>query len=166
MESHIAAQGKEPRMISAKATAPDFTLPRDGGGTVSLSALRPGKVVLYFYPKDDTPGCTLEAQDFNARLADFTAAGTTVIGVSKDSVKSHDKFCKKHGLGIVLASDETGATSEDYGVWLEKSMYGKTYMGIERTTVLIDGTGTVAQVWNKVSVKGHADEVLAAAQAL
>jgi thioredoxin-dependent peroxiredoxin len=166
MESHIAAQGKEPRMISAGTTAPDFTLPRDGGGTVSLSALRPGKVVLYFYPKDDTPGCTLEAQDFNARLGDFTAAGTTVIGVSKDSVKSHDKFCKKHGLGIVLASDETGHVSEDYGVWLEKSMYGKTYMGIERTTVLIDGSGKVARVWNKVSVKGHADEVLVAAQAL
>ncbi|MFN3576938.1 MAG: peroxiredoxin [Tabrizicola sp.] len=153
-------------MISAGQTAPDFTLPRDGGGTVTLSALRPGKVVVYFYPKDDTPGCTLEAQDFNARSADFAAAGTTVIGVSKDSVKSHDKFCKKHGLSIILASDEAGHTCEDYGVWLEKSMYGKTYMGIERTTVLIDGTGKVARVWNKVSVKGHADEVLAAARAL
>ncbi len=153
-------------MISAGQTAPDFTLPRDGGGMVTLSALQPGKVVLYFYPKDDTPGCTLEAQDFNARRADFAATGTTVIGVSKDSVKSHDKFCKKHGLGIVLASDETGTTSEDYGVWLEKSMYGKTYMAIERTTVLIDGSGQVAKVWNKVSVKGHADEVLAAAKAL
>jgi thioredoxin-dependent peroxiredoxin len=153
-------------MITAGQTAPDFTLPRDGGSTVTLSALRPGKVVLYFYPKDDTPGCTLEAQDFNARMADFAAAGTTVIGMSKDSVKAHDKFCKKYELGIVLASDETGHTSEDYGVWLEKSMYGKTYMGIERTTVLIDGAGKVARVWNKVSVKGHADEVLAAAQAL
>jgi peroxiredoxin Q/BCP len=167
MQSHKAAQGKEPRMISEGQTAPDFTLPRDGGGTVTLSALRPGKVVLYFYPKDDTPGCTLEAQDFNARHADFAAAGTTVIGLSKDSVKSHDKFCKKHGLGgIVLASDEADHTAEDYGVWLEKSMYGKTYMGIERTTVLIDGSGKVARVWNKVSVKGHADEVLAAAKAL
>jgi thioredoxin-dependent peroxiredoxin len=153
-------------MISAGQTAPDFTLPRDGGATVTLSALRPGKVVLYFYPKDDTPGCTLEAQDFNARLADFTAAGTTVIGVSKDSVKSHDKFCKKHGLSIVLASDEGGQTCEDYGVWVEKSMYGKTYMGVERTTVLIDGSGKIARVWPKVSVKGHADEVLAAAKAL
>jgi peroxiredoxin Q/BCP len=153
-------------MISAGQTAPDFTLPRDGGATITLSALRPGKVVIYFYPKDDTPGCTLEAQDFNARLAEFTAAGATVIGISKDSVKSHDKFCKKHGLSIVLASDETGTTCEDYGVWLEKSMYGKTYMGIERTTVLIDGTGQVARVWNKVSVKGHADEVLAAVKAL
>lgn len=153
-------------MITAGATAPDFTLPRDGGSDITLSALRPGKVVLYFYPKDDTPGCTLEAQDFTARIADFTAAGTTVIGVSKDSVKAHDKFCKKHGLSIILASDEAGHTCEDYGVWVEKSMYGKTYMGVERTTFLIDGTGTVAQVWNKVSVKGHADEVLAAAKAL
>ena len=153
-------------MITAGATAPDFTLPRDGGTDVTLSAFRPGKVVLYFYPKDDTPGCTLEAQDFTARLAEFTAAGTTVIGVSKDSVKAHDKFCKKLGLGVILASDENGHTCEDYGVWVEKSMYGKTYMGVERTTVLIDGTGKVAQVWNKVSVKGHADEVLAAAKAL
>jgi peroxiredoxin Q/BCP len=153
-------------MISAGSTAPDFTLPRDGGGTVTLSGFRPGKVVLYFYPKDDTPGCTLEAQDFNTRMTEFAAAGTTVIGVSKDSVKSHDKFCKKHGLSIILASDEGGTTCEDYGVWVEKSMYGKTYMGIERTTVLIDGAGKVARVWPKVSVKGHADEVLAAAKAL
>jgi peroxiredoxin Q/BCP len=153
-------------MIAEGATAPDFTLPRDGGTEVTLSSFRPGKVVLYFYPKDDTPGCTLEAQDFTARLADFTAAGTTVIGVSKDSVKAHDKFCKKHGLGVILASDEAEHTCEDYGVWVEKSMYGKTYMGVERTTVLIDGAGKVARVWNKVSVKGHADEVLAAAKAL
>ncbi len=153
-------------MIAAGATAPDFTLPRDGGATVTLSAFRPGKVVLYFYPKDDTPGCTLEAQDFTARAADFAAAGTTVIGVSKDSVKAHDKFCKKHGLSVILASDETGHTCEDYGVWVEKSMYGKTYMGIERTTVLIDSAGRVARVWPKVSVKGHADEVLEAARAL
>jgi thioredoxin-dependent peroxiredoxin len=153
-------------MITAGTPAPDFTLPTNGGDTATLSSFRPGKVVLYFYPKDDTPGCTLEAQDFNARMADFAAAGTTVIGISKDSVKSHDKFCKKHGLGIMLVSDEGTTTSEDYGVWLEKSMYGKTYMGIERTTVLIDGNGIVAQAWNKVSVKGHADEVLAAARAL
>ena len=153
-------------MISPGTPAPDFTLPRDGGASLTLSALSPGKVVLYFYPKDDTPGCTLEAQDFTQRLADFTAAGCTVIGVSKDSVKAHDKFCTKYGLGIVLVSDEAGHTSEDYGVWLEKSMYGKTYMGIERTTVLIDGVGMVARVWNKVSVKGHADEVLAAVRAL
>ena len=153
-------------MITQGETAPDFTLPRDGGGSVTLSALRPGKVVLYFYPKDDTPGCTLEAQDFTARAADFATTGAKVIGISRDSIKSHDRFCKKHGLGITLVSDEAGHTCEDYGVWLEKSMYGKTYMGIERTTVLIDGTGKVARVWNKVSVKGHADEVLAAARAL
>ncbi|MBA3910525.1 MAG: peroxiredoxin [Rhodobacter sp.] len=153
-------------MISVGQTAPDFTLPREDGANLTLSALRPDKVVLYFYPKDDTPGCTLEAQDFNARLAEFTAAGATVVGISKDSVKSHDKFCKKFGLSIILASDETGRTCEDYGVWLEKSMYGKTSLGIQRTTVLIDGVGKVAQVWNKVTVKGHADEVLAAVKAL
>jgi len=153
-------------MLTTGSPAPDFTLPRDGEATVTLSALRPGKVVLYFYPKDDTPGCTLEAQDFNARLADFTAAGAVVIGISKDSVKSHDKFCKKHGLSIILASDEGGTTCEDYGAWVEKSMYGKTYMGIQRMTVLIDGAGNVARVWPKVSVKGHADEVLAAVKAL
>ena len=153
-------------MIAQGQTAPDFTLPRDSGGSISLSGLRPGKVVLYFYPKDDTPGCTLEGQDFTARIADFAAAGTQVIGVSKDSVASHEKFCRKQGIGIALVSDEAGHTCEDYGVWLEKSMYGKTYMGIERTTVLIDGAGKVARVWNKVSVKGHADEVLAAAKAL
>jgi peroxiredoxin Q/BCP len=153
-------------MITAGDTAPDFTLPRNGGADATLSAFRPGKVVLYFYPKDDTPGCTLEAQDFTARADAFAAANTTVIGISKDSVKAHDKFCAKHSLSVILASDEAGQTCEDYGVWLEKSMYGKTYMGIESTTVLIDGTGRVARVWNKVSVKGHADEVLAAAQAL
>ena len=107
--------------------------------------------MLFFYPKDDTPGCTLEAQDFTARLADFTAAGTTVIGVSKDSVKAHDKFCKKHGLSIILASDEGTTTCEDYGVWLEKSMYGKTYMGIERTTVLIDGAAWIVTARNRAA---------------
>ena len=153
-------------MITIAQTAPDFTLPRDGGEMVTLSALRPAKVVLYFYPKDDTSGCTLEAQEFTARLAEFTAAGCLVIGLSKDSVKSHEKFCKKYDLGIILVSDETGTTCEDYGVWKEKSMYGKTYMGIERTTVLIDGAGKIAQIWPKVSVKGHVEAVLAAVQAL
>jgi peroxiredoxin Q/BCP len=146
--------------------APDFTLPRDGGGSVTLSSLRPGKVVVYFYPKDDTSGCTIEATDFTANLAAFQAAGTTVIGISKDSVKSHDKFVAKHGLGVILASDEQGTTCEDWGVWAEKSMYGKKYMGIERATFLIDGAGKVARAWPKVSVKGHVDEVLAAAKAL
>jgi thioredoxin-dependent peroxiredoxin len=152
--------------IAEGQTAPDFTLPRDGGTDITLSGLQPGKVVLYFYPKDDTPGCTTEALDFTSRLADFNAADAQVIGISKDSVKAHDKFCKKHGLRIILASDEDGHTCEDYGVWVEKSMYGKTYMGVERTTFLIDGTGKVARVWPKVSVKGHADEVLAAVRAL
>lgn len=147
-------------------TAPDFTLPRDGGGQITLSALRPGKAVVYFYPKDDTPGCTLEAQDFTARLAEFTAAGCTVIGISKDSVAAHDKFCAKHGLGIILASDENGSTCEDYGVWVEKNMYGRTYMGIDRSTFLIDGAGQVVKVWRKVKTKGHAEAVLDAVRAL
>jgi peroxiredoxin Q/BCP len=131
-----------------------------------LSALRPSKVILYFYPKDDTSGCTLEAQDFTARAAEFAKAGARVIGISKDSVKAHEKFCKKHGLGVTLVSDEFGQTCEDFGVWREKSMYGKTYMGIERTTFVIDGAGLIARIWNKVSVKGHADEVLAMVQTL
>ncbi len=147
-------------------TAPDFTLPRDGGDSVSLSALRPGNVVLYFYPKDDTPGCTTEALEFTARAADFARAGATIIGISKDSLKAHDKFVKKHQLGIILASDENGSTCEDYGVWVEKSMYGKTYLGIERSTFLIDGAGKIVRDWRKVSVKGHVDEVLAATLAL
>lgn len=153
-------------MLAIGNPAPDFTLPRDGGGTVTLSLLRPAKVVVYFYPNDDTSGCTLEAQQFTARLADFTQAGATVIGISKDSEKSHGKFCKKYGLEIILASDEHSTTCEDYGVWVGKSMYGKTYMGIERSTFVIDGLGAVAQAWRKVSVKGHVDAVLAAVQAL
>lgn len=152
-------------MLAIGNPAPDFTLPRDGGEMITLSSLRPAKVVVYFYPKDDTSGCTLEAQEFTARLADFTDAGATVIGISKDSAKSHDKFCKKYGLGIILASDENNATCEDYGVWVEKSMYGKSYMGIERSTFVIDGHGAVAQAWRKVSVKGHVDAVLAAVKA-
>lgn len=153
-------------MITEGSIAPDFTLPRDGGGSVSLSALRPGKVVLYFYPKDNTPACTLEAQDFSALAKDFAMAGATVIGISKDSVKKHDNFCRKHDLRVILASDEQGQTCEDYGVWVEKSMYGRSYMGIERTTLLIDGAGRVARVWPKVKVAGHAEEVLAAVRAL
>lgn len=153
-------------MLTQGAPAPDFTLPRDGGGTVTLSSLRPGKVVVYFYPKDDTPGCTTEALDFTALRDAFTAADTTVIGISKDSVKKHDSFCNKHGLGIILASDEHADVCETWGTWAEKQMYGKTYMGITRATFLIDGAGTIAQVWPKVSVKDHAAQVLAAAQAL
>jgi peroxiredoxin Q/BCP len=153
-------------MTDAGQTAPDFTLPRDGGGHVTLSALRPKAVVLYFYPKDDTSGCTAEAKDFTAMAADFEKAGAVVIGVSKDSAASHDKFVKKHGLGVILASDEGSDVCERYGVWAEKSMYGKKYMGIERTTFLIDGGGTIRNVWRKVKVPGHAEEVLAAVKAL
>jgi thioredoxin-dependent peroxiredoxin len=153
-------------MIGTGDTAPDFTLPRDGGGEVSLSGLKGQNVVLYFYPKDDTPGCTIEAIDFTRMKDDFAAADTVVIGISKDSVKAHDKFCSKHGLGVILASDEASDVCERYGTWLEKSMYGKTYMGIERTTVLIGKAGKVARVWSKVKVPGHAVEVLAAARTL
>lgn len=144
--------------------APDFTLPRDGGSTITLSALRPGRAVVYFYPKDDTSGCTVEAKEFTMTAADFAAIGVTVIGISKDSVKSHDKFLAKHELAVILASDETGQTCEDYGVWVEKQMYGKTYMGIERATFLIGGDGRITQSWRKVKTKGHAEAVLQAAQ--
>lgn len=147
-------------------TAPDFTLPREDGSAISLSGLRPAPVVLYFYPKDSTPGCTLEAQDFNSLLPQFQEAGAVVIGISKDSVVSHQKFCAKQGLQIILVSDAEGQTCEDYGVWLEKNMYGRTYMGIERTTFLIDATGQIVQIWNKVKVKDHAAAVLAAVKAL
>lgn len=146
--------------------APTFSLPGAGGETVSLSALKGRKVVLYFYPKDDTSGCTLEAQNFNALTDDFAAAGTTVIGVSPDSVKSHDKFRAKHGLTFPLASDETKSMLEAYGVWVEKSMYGRKYMGVERTTMLIDKSGKIARIWPKVKVPGHAEDVLAAARDL
>lgn len=146
--------------------APDFTLPGTGGESIALSTLKGQKVVLYFYPKDDTSGCTLEAQGFNALLGAFADAGTTVIGVSPDPVKSHDKFRHKYGLAFPLASDETKAMLEAYGVWVEKSMYGKKYMGVERTTMLLDRDGRIARIWPKVKVSGHADEVLEAARAL
>ena len=146
--------------------APDFTLPRDGGGSVTLSDLRPSKVVLYFYPKDDTSGCTTEALDFTGLADAFVTAGCVVIGLSKDSVKAHDKFAAKHGLSVILASDEDSDTCERYGTWVEKNMYGRKYMGIERSTFLIDGEGKIARVWRKVKVKGHADEVLEAVRSL
>ena len=150
-------------MIAIGETAPDFTLPAtgpEGDAPLTLSALRPAKVVLYFYPKDDTPGCTTEALDFTRLAADFAAAGAVVVGISKDSLALHCKFSAKHGLGIHLASDEAGDTCERYGVWREKSMYGKTFMGIERSTVVIDSAGKVAALWPKVKVAGHAEEVL------
>ena len=146
--------------------APAFTLPRDGGGTVSLDTLRGQAVVLYFYPTDDTPGCTLEAQSFSSEIEAFAGAGAVVLGFSKDSVKKHDKFRDKYGLKIALLSDEESDVCERYGVWVEKSMYGKKYFGIERATYLIDKTGKVARVWRNVKVDGHAAEVLAAVRAL
>lgn len=147
-------------------TAPDFTLPRDGGGEVTLSALRPKTVVLYFYPKDDTSGCTKEALGFTEHKAAFDDAGAVVVGVSKDTAAKHDKFKDKHGLDVILASDADGDVCERYGVWVEKKMYGKTYMGIERATFLIDGDGNVRREWRKVKVPGHVEDVLEAVKSL
>lgn len=146
--------------------APNFTLPGDGESTLQLSDFKGKNIVLYFYPKDDTPGCTTEAKDFTSAQADFDAANTVVIGMSKDTAAKHDKFIAKHDLSVKLASDEDGKTIEAYGVWVEKNMYGRKYMGIERSTFLIDSTGTIQQIWRKVKVKGHVDAVLEASQAL
>lgn len=148
------------------AVAPEFILPRNGGGTVSLAQFRGKSVVLFFYPKDDTSGCTAESIAFTALAGDFAAAGAVVIGMSPDSVKKHDKFAKKYDLSVILAADEEKAVLNDYGVWVEKSMYGRKYMGVERTTVLIDAKGIVRRVWEKVKVPGHAEEVLAAVRGL
>ena len=146
--------------------APDFTLPSDGGGKVSLKALKGKSVVLYFYPKDDTSGCTAEACAFRDALPNFSKTKAAVIGISRDSVASHDKFKTKHGLPFPLASDEDGKVCEAYGTWVEKSMYGRKYMGIERATFLIDGKGIIRHIWRKVKVPGHAAEVLEAVAAL
>lgn len=152
--------------IEAGTKAPAFDLPTDGGANVSLDSLKGRTVVLYFYPKADTPACTNEAQDFSALSAEFAAAGAVVIGVSKDPIKKLDKFKAKYDLNIQLASDETAGVTEAFGLWVEKSMYGKSYMGIERATVLIDGEGVVRRVWRKVSVNGHGAEVLDAVKTL
>jgi thioredoxin-dependent peroxiredoxin len=146
--------------------APDFTLPTDGGGKLALSKLKGKKVILYFYPKDDTSGCTAEACGFRDYLPDYTGADAVVIGISKDSVASHDKFKKKHNLPFILASDAGNNVCEKYGTWVEKSMYGRKYMGIERCTFLLDREGVVRGVWHKVKVPGHVAEVLKAARAL
>jgi peroxiredoxin Q/BCP len=140
--------------------APDFTLPRNGAGTVSLSDLEGKTVVLYFYPKDNTSGCTVQAIDFSALGGEFEAANSLVIGISPDSVKSHEKFASKHSLTVILAADEDKSVLSAYGVWKEKSMYGRKYMGVERTTVLIAPDGRIAAIWNKVKVAGHAQAVL------
>lgn len=147
-------------------SAPAFTLPGAGGKDVSLADFAGKKIVLYFYPKDDTSGCTKEAIEFNALREKFAKAKTIVVGMSPDSAKSHDKFREKYELALPLAADESKATLAAYGVWVEKSMYGRKYMGVERSTFLIDGKGKIARIWRKVKVPGHAEEVLAAASAL
>jgi len=143
--------------------APAFTLPSDGEGTISLSDFKGKNLILYFYPKDNTPGCTKESCDFRDIHPDFSAANTIIVGASKDSIKSHDKFKSKYDLPFPLVSDVDGKLCESYGVWVEKSMYGRKYMGIERATFLIDGKGVIRNIWRKVKVKGHAAEVLEAA---
>jgi peroxiredoxin Q/BCP len=146
--------------------APAYDMEGSGGNRVSSEALKGKNVVLYFYPKDDTPGCTIEAKDFRDMIKDFEKANTVIIGVSKDPVKSHDKFKEKYCLPFPLGSDEDGSVCEAYGVWVEKSMYGKKYMGIQRATFLIDAKGTLRKVWPKVTVDGHAKDVLGEAQKL
>lgn len=153
-------------MITQGSPAPDFTLPRDGGGDVTLSALKGNPVIVYFYPKDNTPGCTTEAIDFTARQQEFADLGCTVLGISKDSVKKHDNFRDKHNLSVTLLSDADSDVCERFGVWQEKKMYGKTFLGIVRATFLIAADGTVARVWPKVKVNGHADDVLEALREL
>jgi len=152
--------------VDAGDKAPDFTLPTDGGGELSLSSLEGRKVVLYFYPKDDTSGCTAESIAFRDALADFEKAGTAVIGLSKDSAAKHDKFKAKYDLNFPLVADEECTACEAWGVWIEKSMYGRKYMGIERSTFLIDANGKIARAWRKVKVPGHVEEVLEAAKQL
>lgn len=156
----------ETKELEVGDKAPAFTLPTDGGGKVSLSELKGKIVVLYFYPKDDTTGCTKEAIDFSAAKAKFDKIGAVVIGCSRDSVAAHDKFKTKHKLKVILAADESGKVTESYGVWVEKSLYGRKYMGIERATFLIDRSGKLAGIWRKVKVPGHVEAVLKAAQAV
>ncbi len=152
--------------LSAGDRAPNFKLATDEGEDVSRAALKGKPYVLYFYPKDDTAGCTREAVDFSAAAAKFAKLGIAVIGVSKDSVASHEKFRKKHKLKITLASDPDIKTAQDWGVWVEKSLYGRKYMGMERASFLVDAKGVIAQAWHKVKVPGHVEAVLAAARAL
>ena len=153
-------------MIEIGKKAPEFSLKTDAGGEIALKALRGRKVVLYFYPKDDTPGCTKEACGFRDARPDFSAANAEIIGVSRDSVAKHGKFKAKHDLPFILGADDDGSVCAAYGTWVEKSMYGKTYMGIERATYLIDEEGIVRGEWRKVKVKGHVEAVLQAAKDL
>jgi len=152
--------------ITEGQAAPAFDLATDGGGRVTLDGLKGRSVVLYFYPKADTPGCTTEGLDFSALADQFAAANAVVIGVSRDAVKKLDRFKAKHDLKVVLASDEDGVVCEAYGTWIMKKLYGREYMGVERATFLIDGAGVVRRVWRSVKVKGHAEQVLEAAQKL
>ena len=145
--------------------APDFSMPTDGGGSISLSDFAGKSVVLYFYPRDDTPGCTKEAIGFTQQIGAFEAAGAAVVGVSKDTVAKHGKFRDKHELKVILASDAESDVTERYGAWVEKKMYGKIYMGIERCTYLIGPDGVIREVWRKVKVPGHVDAVLEAVKA-
>ncbi|MEM7318803.1 MAG: peroxiredoxin, partial [Pseudomonadota bacterium] len=145
---------------------PDFTLPRDGGGQISLSDLRGTTVVLFFYPRDDTPGCTRESIGFSENMQAFAQAGAQVFGISRDTVTKHDKFVAKHGLTVPLLSDEDTAICQAYGVWVEKNMYGRKSMGIERSTFLIDANGQIARIWRKVKVPGHVEDVLDAVRSL
>lgn len=153
-------------MTEIGKVAPDFTAPTDGGGKLTLKSLRGEAVVLYFYPKDDTPGCTKEAIAFSEQIRAFEKVGATVVGVSRDTAGKHDKFIAKYDLKVTLVSDEDGKICEKYGVWVEKNMYGRKYMGIERATFLIDEKGKVREIWRKVKVPGHADAVLEALKAL
>ncbi|MBC7133804.1 MAG: peroxiredoxin [Roseovarius sp.] len=153
-------------MTDTPRPAPDVTLPRDGGAEVRLADLRGAPVVLFFYPRDDTPGCTSEAMAFSALKPEFDAQGAQVFGISRDSVASHEKFRDKHGLSVPLLSDAAGDVCERFGVWKEKKMYGKTFHGIERSTFLIDAEGRIVREWRKVKVPGHAEEVLEAVRAL
>lgn len=148
------------KALKAGDPAPEFDLPAAGGGRASFARLKGKRIVLYFYPKDDTSGCTQEALDFTHLHDAFTAAGVVVLGVSRDSVSSHDKFAAKYGLPMVLASDAEGLATEAYGVWVEKSMYGRKFMGVERATFLIGKDRRIQRVWRKVKVKGHAQDVL------
>jgi peroxiredoxin Q/BCP len=152
--------------VDVGRAAPDFDLPADGGGQIRLADFKGRPLVLYFYPKDNTPGCTKEAQGFAEAYGEFQAAGVEVVGISKDSIASHDRFKAKFQLPFPLASDEAGGVVEAYGSWVEKSMYGKKYMGIDRSTFLIDRDGTLRRIWRKVAVPGHVAEVLEAARAL
>jgi thioredoxin-dependent peroxiredoxin len=165
LKSAASAPAKSTVLVEG-AKAPDFHLPRDGGGEVSLTAFAGKKLVLFFYPRADTPGCTREAVDFTRLKAAFAAEGTEILGVSGDTVKAQESFRNKHQLGIPLGSDEQHEMLEAYGAWGEKSMYGRTFLGILRTTVLVDAEGRIAKVWRNVRVDGHADEVLAAARSL